>query len=260
MVNSVERTLDILEELSGTTDSVSLTQLHAVLGLPLGTLHRLLSTLIKRGYASQDKETRRYGPGPKLLEVAACATSNSCFNLRLIACPFLQQLTGMTGETSNLVVLQELDGVYMDQAASPRLVRMFTEVGRRAPLYCTGAGKAILSGFAPYQLDAYLATTELKRWTPRTVTSPKRLRSEIKRTQQRGFAIDNEEREEGVCCVAAPIFNHAGICVAAVSVSGPKMRMDHQRAFELGPLVRRTAYECSVRLGYSVPAEVPGVA
>ena len=250
MAQSVERTLDVLEALATAADDLSLSQLREQLDLPLGTLHRLLAGLIERGYAAQDRSTRLYGPGPRLLEVAALAGRHRRFNLVRIARPLLRELTEATEETSNLLVLQGLDGVYREQAASPRMVRMFTEVGQRVPLYCTGGGKAILSGFSDAQLEAYLATIRLEAFTQKTLGDPAALRAELMQARCQGFAIDDEEREAGVCCVAAPIFDHSGQCLAALSLSGPTTRMNRARAQELGPLVQTAAARCSAALGY----------
>lgn len=250
MVQSLDRALDVLEALAAGDDDVGLSQITERTGLPLGTVHRLLSSLVARGYAAQDRETRLYGPGPRLLEVAARASTSRRFGLNRIARPCLRELTAATDETSNLLVLQGDEGVYSEQIASPRLVRMFTEVGQRVPLYCTGGGKAILSGFAEEQLEAYLARTTLRPFTPTTLTTTEALHSELAAAREQGFVIDDEERETGVCCVAAPIFDRFGRSVAALSISGPTTRMSRQRAVDLGPLVRQAADLCSAQLGF----------
>lgn len=250
MVQSLDRALDVLEALAEADDEITLSQLTERVGLPLGTVHRLLSSLVERGYAAQDRETRLYGPGPRVLEVAARAAANRRFSLSRIARPALQELTSATDETSNLLTLQGDEGVYSEQVSSARLVRMFTEVGQRVPLYCTGGGKAILSGLSPDQIEAYLSRTSLRAFTPKTLASPDRLRDELEQARLRGFALDDEEREAGVCCVAAPIFDRFGRCVAALSISGPISRLSLERAAELGPLVRRAADACSLALGH----------
>lgn len=251
MVQSLDRALDVLEALAEAEEGIGISQLTGRLGLPLGTVHRLLASLAARGYAAQDQDTRLYGPGPRLLEVAARAANNRRFSLARIARPLLQSLTELTGETSNLLTLQGSEGVYSEQVGSPRLVRMFTEVGQRVPLYCTGGGKAILSGFSPEQLDAYLATTKLQPFTPKTLADPQLLRAEVDAARARGFALDDEEREVGVCCVAAPIFDRFGRCVAALSISGPTTRLSRERAVELGARVRAAADACSAALGHA---------
>lgn len=251
MVQSVDRTLDVLEALVADEADISLSQLSEQLDLPLGTVHRLLASLIMRGYALQDRETRLYGPGPRLLEVAARAAQHRRFQLDRLARPLLHELTTATGETSNLLVRQGSDGVYREQVASPHMVRMFTEVGQRVPLYCTGGGKAILAGSDPALLASYLQATDFVAWTPHTITDPDQLQAELEAARRLGFAIDDQERELGVCCVAAPIYDHSGTCVAAISISGPITRLDRARATALGPQVRELAVRCSRMLGFS---------
>jgi IclR family acetate operon transcriptional repressor len=249
-VQVLDRTFDILERLAGAGQDLGVSDLHAELGLPLGTLHRLLENLVRRGYAAQDPKTRRYGPGPKLLEIGALALVSARFDLHRIVRQQLEALTAATGETSNLVVPQGNDGVYLDQVASPHLVRMFTEIGRRAPLYCTGAGKAILSGMTPESIDAYLWRVELEPWTPHTPSTTEALRADITEARIRGYALDNEERELGVRCVAAPIFDVTGRCLGAISISGPTTRVTPEVIDEIGPLVRHAAGICSAQLGH----------
>lgn len=258
MVQAVERTLDILETLASASEDISVSRLRGEVGLPLGTLHRQLGTLIRRGYAAQDPETRLYGPGPKLLEVAARATGNGRFELRRIARPRLRELTAATGETSNLAVALDGESVYVEQAPSPRLVRALGEVGRRAPLYCTGRGKAILSGYPAERFDAYLAMARLEPLTERTIVSPQALRAEVERVRVRGYAVDDGELEADVRCVASPVFDGAGVCVGAISVSGPATRLSWEVIPEIGERVRRAADECGAQLGYRTLTDTAG--
>lgn len=250
MVQAVDRTLDILEQLVAADDDMSVSELRDTLGLPLGTVHRLLGMLVKRGYAAQDPRSRRYGPGSKLLEIAANASGSERFGLQRRVKPHLERLTAATGETSNLVVPQGLDGMYLDQVASPHLVRMFTEIGRRAPLYCTGGGKAILAGFSERELDHYLASVELVPWTAHTITSPERLRADLAEVRECGYVVDDEEREIGVRCVAAPIFDQRKACVAAISISGPASRFTPDLAARAGALVHEATSLFSSELGF----------
>lgn len=232
MVQSVFRMLDILEALAFANEELSLSRLQAQLNLPSPTLHRMLRVLIERGYVAQDFESRHYGPGVRILEIAEATKRNSRFDLSRIVRPYLQRLTALCGETSNFVIPQNRKIVYVEQVPSPRSVRMFTEVGQRAPLYCTAAGKAILSKTADEQFDAYVTTTTLKQVTPRTITTVETLRTEIASIRDQGFALDDEEFETGVRCVAAPIIDSGGRCVAAISVSGPATRMSRKLILE----------------------------
>lgn len=250
MVQSISRMFDVLEALALAEEEMSLSRLQAKLDLPPPTLHRLLQTLVERGYVEQNSDSRRYGPGLKILEIAEAARRNTRFDLCRVVRPFLQRLTDGSGETSNLVVRHNGRIVYVEQVPSPRSVRMFTEVGHRAPLYCTAAGKAILSCLSEDQLEAYGSTLEFEQRTPQTLGSIDQLRRDVSRARQRGFAIDNEEFETGVRCVAAPIVDAGGSCVGAISVSGPTTRLSSKRAEELGPQVGDVSALCSTRLGH----------
>ena len=250
MVQSVSRMLDILEALALASEELSLSQLQSQLHLPPPTLHRMLRVLIERGYVEQNTESRHSGPGLRIILIAEATTRNARFDLIHIARPFLKRLTDESGESSNLVVPQNRKIVYVDQIPSPRSVRMFTEVGQRAPLYCTGSGKAILSRLPADELEDYLGATMLRSVTPRTIISPTALQHEIKTIRDRGYALDDEEYETGVRCVAAAIMNHFGRCVAAISVSGPTNRMPSDLVPVLGDRVREFSERCSHQLGY----------
>ena len=251
MVQVIDRAFDILELLANAGDGVSLSHVHARLGLAPSTAHRVLTTLVARGYAAQNSNSQLYGPGPRLLEIASRASTNAFFNLQRVARPILRDLTTATGETANLALLKKDCVVYIDQIESPHLVRMFTEIGHQAPLYCTSVGKAMLSVLPAQQREDYLATVTLRPFTLNTLTDLERLRAELELAWSRGYAADNEERERGVRCVAAPILDYRGLCVAGVSIAGPTTRVGIERIEELGRQVRDAARRCSMLLGYS---------
>lgn len=251
MVQSVERALQVLEALAGADQEMTLAQVQHAVGLSPSTSHRLLHTLIDQEYAVQNSDTKRYGPGPKLLLIAEQAKSSLRFKPRAVVRPFLHDLARETGENVNYSVPQNGEIVYVEQVPSPRRVRMFTEVGHRAPLYCTAAGKVMLAYLPKHTVDTYLDQVPLERRTATTLTSFERLRKELKLAGSRGFAIDNQEFEQGVRCVAAPIMDIAGTCVGAISVSGPASRLTLQQAQILGPTVCGVAARCSENLGYS---------
>ena len=255
MVQVVDRAFDVLELLATSDYEMSLTQVHDRLGLAPSTVHRVLNNLVARGYASQNSASRLYGPGPKLLEIASRASTNTIFSLQTLARPILRELAVATGETTNLALPKDDRVVYIDQVESAHLVRMFTEVGHQAPLYCTSVGKAILAVVPPRQREDYLAVVDLQSFTPNTFTDRQRLRADIELAGARGYAVDNEERELGVRCVAAAIRNHRGQCVAGLSISGPTTRVTLERIDELGRLVQVAAQRCSAQLGYNLARE-----
>jgi DNA-binding IclR family transcriptional regulator len=252
-VQSVERTFDVLEALAAARQPVAISELSQKLGLHISTVHRLLGTLIERGYARQDEASGRYAIGSRLMELAGGLGEQ--VDLRQEAHPFLEQLASQVGETANLSVRSGNNLVYIDQVQSARLVRMFTRVGSSAPLYCTGSGKLFLaySDNFEHDLNRFLLETSLEPRTPATITTPQALREELRRIRERGYSFDNEEMEEGVVCVAAPVFDRDSQLVAAISVSGPIGRMlstDSSRIIE--PL-RQSAARISRSLGYKLP-------
>jgi IclR family acetate operon transcriptional repressor len=244
-VQSVDRALDLLEALSAADGEVSITALAGRTGLHVSTVHRLLSTLLRRGYVRQNAETSRYYAGAKL---ATLAEGRSRYGeMRLRARPILRAITESTRETANLVVLDELAAVYIDTVPSPQVVRLFTAIGNRVPLHATGAGKCILAAMPPAARDALLERIDLRAYTPHTIIEKPTLRRTLDEARERGFTIDDEEYDDGVRCVAVPVggMNDA---VAAISVSAPAHRLSRQRCLELVPMLRRSAAELAAAL------------
>ncbi len=248
-VQSLERALDLLEALA-TGGAMGVTELAGSVGLAPSTTHRLLTTLAQRGYVTQDAATGRYLLGFKTVELAS-GLEHRLSRLRSAARPHLEAIQRETGETVNLVILDADRVVYVDQVEGSRSVRMFTAAGASAPAHTTGSGKAIMA-FGPQEEVAarYAGREPLDRLTPRSLVTLDALRDDFARIRRRGFAIDNEEHEEGVGCVACPIFDHAGAPVAAMSVSGPSARILHADTAELGELLRRHAADASAALGH----------
>ena len=244
-VQSVDRALDLLEGLAAADGEVSITALAARTGLHVSTVHRLLSTLLRRGYVRQNPETSRYYAGAKL---ATLSEGRSGFGeMRLRARPLLRAITEATRETANLVVLDDLAAVYIETVPSPQVVRLFTAVGNRVPLHATGAGKCLLAALPAARRDTLIDRLDLRSYTPKTIVDPAALRRALEEAHERGFSIDDEEYDEGVRCVALPVggMNDA---TAAISVSAPASRFSRQRCLELVPLLRRAAAELAAAL------------
>jgi IclR family acetate operon transcriptional repressor len=150
----------------------------------------------------------------------------------------------------NLVVLEADRVVYVDQVEGSRNVRMFTTVGTSVPAHTTGSGKAIMAFGSPEAPAALYGERELKRLTDHTLTTLAALEDDFTRIRRRGYALDNEEHEEGVGCVAAPVFDHTGLPCAAISVSGPTARILHAHSSALGALLIARAAAVSAALGH----------
>ena len=250
-VQSLERALDLVEALADGGE-LGVTELANRTGLVPSTAHRLLHTLTKRGYVSQSSESGRYLLGFKVVEVAS-GLEQRLERLRLAARPHLERIQRATGETVNLVVLDADRVVYVDQVEGSRNVRMFTTVGTSVPAHTTGAGKAIMAAGPPDTLSSLYGDREpLERLTAHTLVTLEALEDDFVRIRRRGYAVDNEEHEEGVGCVASAVFDHSGRPCAAISVSGPSVRILHDKA--LGSLLVEHAAAVSVALGYEAAA------
>jgi DNA-binding IclR family transcriptional regulator len=254
-VQSVVRALCLIDALGSSGGEVGIAELSKRVGLHVSTAHRLLTTLIRQGYCRQNPETGRYALGAKLFHLGEACLSQ--FDLRTLARPFLERLCRETGETANLVVLDGQEALYLDKAESPQNLRIFSRIGHRAPLYCTAVGKVLLAHRSAPSLKSLLGSGPLKPLTRHTHTSLVALRRELERVRVQGYALDREECEEGAFCVAVPVRNAQGQVDAALSVSGPTVRLGEKRVPGLIPLMRRVGEELSTQLGYGGRRESP---
>ncbi|MGN6331174.1 MAG: IclR family transcriptional regulator [Motilibacteraceae bacterium] len=224
-VQSVDRALDVLEALAARDVPMGVSDLALSTGLAYGTLHRLLRTLVARGYVRQDA-SRKYAVGPAVARLSAAGTRSLAAPVR----PYLARLVEVSGETSNFAVLEGDFVVYVAQVPSNHKLRMFAEVGRRVLPHCTAVGKVLLAQLPVDVVDALVARTGLPRRTERTITDPVAFHAELASVRERGFAVDDGEEEVGVRCLAVPVADR-GRVVGAFSVSGPADRMlDGRRA------------------------------
>jgi len=249
-VQSIERGLDLLEALAVAQGGVGVVDLSSRVSLHTSTVHRLLSTLLARGYVSQDSQTGQYSLGPRVLPLAHAFQDHS--EIRAIARRHLQSLMEATGETANLIFLDHAEAVYVDQVPSPRLVRMFAAIGRRVPLHSTGCGKVFLANMTSADRAQIVKERGLPKFTRHTITTIAKLEHEMAEIRRCGFAVDDQEHDEGVRCVAAPIRDHTGNVVAAISIAGPTTRVTKDRIPELSRLVMKISAQLSANLGHTM--------
>jgi len=250
-VQSVDRALFILEALAEVSRPLHLAELVQMVKLKPSTVHRLLGTLIKHDFVEQDDHSC-YRLSMKLYYMGNSATY--AIDIKELAHPVMQELLDRYNETVNLAILDRDDVVYIDQLESNNIVivRMFARVGNRGPAYCTGSGKILLAGLDIEEFLRYLKNVTLRGFTSDTITDPISLSRELDRVRENGYALDLGERDEGVGCVAAPIKNREGKVVAALSVSGPIMRMTAPfLSKQLAPVLINYADKISTKLGYS---------
>ena len=252
LVQTIERVSQILDTLGQSPQGISIRELSAKVSLPKGTIHRLLSSLLHFGYVKQDPKTRNYFLGFKLVELGNLLLGQ--LDLRKEAEPFLRDLAKATNETVHMVVMDRDEVVYIEKVEfeqNPGGLRMASRVGLRNPIHSCAVGKVLLADFSDEAFDHFLKGRNLMRRTENTMTDPVQLREHLKLVRKQGFAIDDEENERGIRCVAAPIFNEVSRVVAAISISGPAFRVTKKIVQEsLKKEVMETASKISQRLGF----------
>ncbi|MDH2414491.1 IclR family transcriptional regulator [Nocardioides sp. CER19] len=217
-VQSVDRSLDLLDALVAADRPLGIAELVDLCALPQGTVHRLLQALQRRGYVRRTP-ARKYALGTGSLRLADAAQRALVRSAR----PVLTELVRMSGETANLAVLEGDEVVYVAQVASPHTLRMFAEVGRHVPPHSTAVGKVLLAAMPPDRAAGVVRRSGLARRTPTTITERAAFLAELDRVRAQGYAVDEQEHETGVRCVAVPV-GPGDRVVAAVSVSGPADR------------------------------------
>lgn len=207
-----------------------LKDIYSSLDITKSTAHRLLSELAQRDYVRRDEETKQYSLGIGFLPLAAHVLDN--LDIRTIADPFLENINSETGETVHLAMLVDDHVVYIDKRESTHNIRMYSVVGNSAPVHCTGVGKAIMAFQDETQIGKMLSLCEYEQFTSHTITNADNLNDELADIREKGYALDREEHEDGIICIAAPIRNSLGKVVASISVTTIVQRMDIDRLVE----------------------------
>ncbi len=221
------------------------------LGLHKSTIHRLLTVLARHSLVTKTTENGTYRLGLRLFDWGNRAVAR--LDLRQLAQPVLQRLTVDTGECSHVCVLDQDEMVSVAFAESPRTVRTPMTLGRRTPLHCTSVGKAMLAFLPDGTVDDLLDGRPARAYTRHTLTSRSAIVAHLAGVRQKGYAVDDEEIEEGLRCVAAPVRNYCGNVVASISVAGPAFRIPKDRIPALARSVTAAAHALSLELGYRPP-------
>jgi IclR family transcriptional regulator, acetate operon repressor len=249
-LQSLDRAMALLAELAQ-ADGLTLTELAARSGVPMSTAYRMLLTLQKRGLAEFDAPAQLWGVGVETFRIGSAFLRRRKLVDRARA--VMTELVAACGETANLAVAEEDGVVFVSQVETHEPIRAFFRPGTRALFHASGAGKAILAYRAPAEIAASLKRTGLARYTDRTLTTLPALLADLATVRARGFALDDEERNPGMRCVGAPVFNEFGEAVAGLSVSGPTVRVTPEATARLGPLVMQAA----ARLTYAIAGRPP---
>ncbi|MEX2461916.1 MAG: IclR family transcriptional regulator [Paenibacillaceae bacterium] len=246
-VKSATRVLDIFELLSQYPNGLNIKEISEQLSFPQSSTFNLVQTLSVSGYLTQT-QVKKYKLGPKLIQIGVQAMES--LDLSSEAQPYLAQLMEKVNETVFMAVVSGKELVYVFKLDSNRSIRTSAQIGSSKPLYCTGLGKAYLAFTAPEERERLLADIEMTAITPKTITERQTLEDQLKQFREMGFSIDDEESEEGLFCLAAPVFGANGSMTAAVSVAGPKERV-FTRKEEISRELLSAALKISERLRYT---------
>jgi IclR family KDG regulon transcriptional repressor len=248
LVMSTQKALGILEVLCKEGEK-GVTELVKKVGLGKSNVHRLLATLSHLGYVEQDPTTSKYSPSLKTYELGNAVVNRT--GLLPIVHPYLEELGEQFHETNNLAILDRGDVIYIDKVESPESLRMDIKIGSRVPAYCTALGKVLLAFLGEPEFRKFMKSQKLAHRTKKTVTSLAELKRNLQQVQTQGYAIDDEELYEGVRCIAAPIRGCNGKVIAAISIAGPSIRMNHDQLAQLKVPLLAAAKEICKKLGYS---------
>lgn len=249
VVKSVSRALDIIHLVGMKKGGLGVTEIAKQIDINKSSVYRILFTLAQYGYIEQDENTGRYKLGYKFLEISSKLLDS--IDIRSEAGPFLQQLESATNEVIHLVVYDQGEVVYIEKLEGTETLRMHSKVGKRAPMHCTSVGKAILANLPSGVVHEIVDRKGLPMHTNHTITDRDSLFKELIQVKQNGYALDLEENENGITCIAAPIFDHLGKAIAAISISGPTIRMTEERLEQLKEQILDVGSQISVRLGFS---------
>ena len=249
ILTTLDKGLTILETLAAhQSDGLTLTELGRAIGMHRSTLFRFLATLRARGYVERDPATDRYRLGVGALTLTAAFLNN--LDLRQIARPFLQDLCDRTQELVHLTRLDRDEVVTIDRIEGTQPVSLQTDIGARRPAYCTASGKVFLA-YMPIAEANRILERGMDRKTATTITTPEEMHAHLAVARHQGYAVDDEERIEGVRCVASPIFNLDGNLTGTLSIAAPTVRTTIERLKLLGEAVRDAAAGLSRQLGYA---------
>lgn len=246
-VQSVVKAVKILECFENKKE-LGISDIAKLMGMSKSTVYGIVNTLIETGLLEQDKDSKRYRLGLKLFEFGHIVEKR--MDLRDEAKPFCIKLSEKYAQTVHLATHSDGEVVYIDKYDVPDFLIVYSQVGRRAPMTCTGVGKAMLAYLGKDYIEKYILPKGFAKKTEKSIDTAEKLCADLEGVRKRGYAIDDEEIEQGLKCVAVPIFNKNGQPVAAVSLSGMTGKMENISISAIAADVMKCAEEISARLGY----------
>ena len=246
-LSSVTTAIRLMKQFTADRNEMGISELAARLGTAKSTTHRLATALLLEGLLEQNPDNDRYRLGVGLFSLGALARAR--INVAAEAKPFLSALRDSTGENARLAVLDRRQIVFMHDIASPKSLGLQSCTGQYRPAHCTAEGLCLLANLPQGLQDDTLAAP-LHPYTQKTVTDANEFRTRLERVRRAGYAIEDEEFEEGTRCIAAPVFQTDGVVAAAIGVAGPRMRIRKSEFASTASVVREAARRLSHRLGH----------
>ncbi|HIB8961425.1 TPA: DNA-binding transcriptional repressor XynR [Enterobacter kobei] len=248
IIQSVERALQILDLFNEQATELKITDISKLMGLSKSTLHSLLKTLQLHGYIDQNPENGKYRLGMKLVERGHFVVGS--MDIRQKAKGWLMDLSRRTGQTTHLGILDGREGVYIEKIEGKLAAIAYSRIGRRLPVHTTAIGKVLIAWLGEAELNALLEGYQYTTFTPSTLATREALVDALKKTREQGYALDSEENEQGVRCVAVPVWNHESRVIAALSLSTLTSRVDDAELANFREQLQQAGLQLSRALGY----------
>lgn len=251
-VQVLDRAIGILNLLAVASQGSTLGEVADAISVPKSTAHRILMNLEAERMVERDPQNGRYRLGLRLFELGSLAVAR--FNIRDRAVQYLEAMVRETDETAHLCVLDAGEVLYLDKIESSRSVRLTSRIGLRNPVHCTGVGKVMMAYLDDAEVEEIVQRHGMARFTAKTITTLAEMRVELAKIREQGYAVDDEEHEADVRCVAAVVRDHEGKPAAAMSVAAPSFRISMERVPAFAQAICKAAQELSRELGYQAAA------
>jgi DNA-binding IclR family transcriptional regulator len=257
-IQSLERAFALIEEIARNRDGITLSELSKRVALHNSTAFHLLKTMVMLGYIEQSRDSKRYRIGRRLFTLAAASLDE--IELVNLATPVLENLTRATGECSHFAIRSGDDIVVLAKTAGTGMFQMVDRAGVVRPAHCTALGKVLLAALTPAQIDGYLGSHELRRFTAKTIVDRDALLRELKDVRRTGIGFDDGEFDAEARCVAVPVRDFTSQVAGAIGLSGPIWRLSIQALQEKAQQVREAASDLSRELGFDPTASIEKIA
>jgi len=249
-VQVIDRGLDLIELLATSQQGMSISELCAITGLPKSTVHRILSTYAERHYVEKNPDTSVYCLGHKFVEIASLFLNK--ITLKTEAAPIMHELASSFQCVSYLGILEQNEVMYLERAEQFNSLRLYAQIGKREPVYCTALGKVLSAALPESEFQRMARQLSFIPYTPSSVKNLEQFQKEVEFAREKGYALDREEHTAGSSCIAVPIYDYTRKVMAALSISGPGLLNNYDEEY-LAARMKDAAMTLSKRVGYTVP-------